>query len=223
MTSGIELDLKRGVGRADLGDAADRASRSALAERQALEEGVERHLLVAPRRRCARRRRTNSVLVMARLPPAARGASGRLSSQASSQRVWTRPATHVGSSASAACSGAVVAMPSTWSSRQRAAQPRERALARRRPRRSACRAANRRRAAPCSPDRACVSKRTPEAARDARAPSPCRARARSPFAASSALMRDLDGVAAQARCRPARARAARRPRCGSSPARDRCP
>ena len=43
---GIELDLERGVGRADLGDALDLAVAHRVGHRQALEEGLERHLLV---------------------------------------------------------------------------------------------------------------------------------------------------------------------------------
>ncbi len=43
---GIELDLERGVGRADLGDALDLRVADGVGHRQALEEGLERHLLV---------------------------------------------------------------------------------------------------------------------------------------------------------------------------------
>ncbi|MCY1293386.1 hypothetical protein D9M70_426450 [compost metagenome] len=43
----IELDLERGVRRADLRDAADAAFPHALCHGQALEEGFERHLVAA--------------------------------------------------------------------------------------------------------------------------------------------------------------------------------
>ena len=42
----IELDLEGGVGRADLGDALDLRVAHRVGDRQALEEGLERHLLV---------------------------------------------------------------------------------------------------------------------------------------------------------------------------------
>ena len=49
----IELDLERRVGRADLGDALDLAVADRLGHRQALEEGLQRHLSSHSTNRCS--------------------------------------------------------------------------------------------------------------------------------------------------------------------------
>ena len=140
---GIELDLKRGVGRADLGDAVDARGAHRLGDGQALEERLERHLLVAF---------DEDVLVAAVGISAGHVAvasfddvgasSDAVSSQSSSQPVWTSPCRDVRRRGRAPRAAAPWSRRPRRSSSPRArAQPRQRAARASRPRRSACRAA----------------------------------------------------------------------------------
>ena len=88
------------------------------------------------------------------------------------------------------------ASPSIASSPSARAQPRQRRVAVVVRRRSACRAASRRRAAPHSPDRACVSKRTPAPAGHATARHACRATGMKFLRRILGIDAHLDGVAA---------------------------
>ena len=111
----VELDLERGVGRADLGDALDLAVADRVGHRQALEESLQRHALVAFDEQMLVATERIAVLHQATSLALLGGAANFVSSHFSRKRVSKRPATTSGSAASAACSGTVVGMPATVS------------------------------------------------------------------------------------------------------------
>ena len=102
----IELDLERGVGRADLGDALDLGVAHGVGHGEALEEGLQRHLLAHLDEDVLVAAKGISVAHLAATSLACSGpASARrdpfCSSQRSSQRVSKRAATTAASDASA--------------------------------------------------------------------------------------------------------------------------
>src|SRR5262245_63192664 len=114
----VEADLKRGVGRTDLCDAADLAFPDRIGHRQRFEEGIKRHLLVdldkdvlVASKGIPRLHRSPSLRAVAALPAAGSGAAA---SQSSSQHVCTAPARTSSLSTRARCRARVVGRPSTW-------------------------------------------------------------------------------------------------------------